>query len=92
MGEAAERLHVHPLPGREPLGPIPGHRPVGAIQPECEKHGKQVIYTSIGKPRKDDPLYPVYVQFERFAGVAQHSVRKHDQQTTTQLVAVGSDQ
>ena len=26
---------------------------------ECKKHGKQVIYTTIGKPREDDPLYPV---------------------------------
>ena len=33
---------------------------------ECRKHKKQIIYTSIGKPREDDPLYPVYVQFERF--------------------------
>lgn len=33
---------------------------------ECKKHRKQVIYTTIGKPREDDPLYPVYVQFERF--------------------------
>lgn len=39
---------------------------------ECKKHGKQVIYTSIGKPREDDPLYPVYVQFERFRA-AQYS-------------------
>lgn len=29
---------------------------------ECKKNGKQVIYTTIGKPREDDPLYPVYVQ------------------------------
>jgi DNA invertase Pin-like site-specific DNA recombinase len=33
---------------------------------ECKRAGKQVIYTTIGKPREDDPLYPVYVQFERF--------------------------
>ena len=33
---------------------------------------KQVIYTTIGKPREDDPLYPVYVQFERFRA-AQYS-------------------
>ncbi len=39
---------------------------------ECRKAGKQVIYTSIGKPREDDPLYPVYVQFERFRA-AQYS-------------------
>jgi len=38
----------------------------------CKKHGKQVIYTSIGKPRENDPLYPVYVQFERFRA-AQYS-------------------
>lgn len=39
---------------------------------ECRKHNKQVIYTTIGKPREDDPLYPVYVQFERFRA-AQYS-------------------
>jgi len=38
----------------------------------CKKHHKQVIYTTIGKPREDDPLYPVYVQFERFRA-AQYS-------------------
>jgi DNA invertase Pin-like site-specific DNA recombinase len=38
----------------------------------CKKHRKQVIYTTIGKPREDDPLYPVYVQFERFRA-AQYS-------------------
>ncbi|HQI27882.1 MAG TPA: recombinase family protein [Sedimentisphaerales bacterium] len=39
---------------------------------ECRKFGKEVIYTTIGKPREDDPLYPVYVQFERFRA-AQYS-------------------
>ena len=39
---------------------------------QCKKHRKQVIYTSIGKPREDDPLYPVYVQFDRFRA-AQYS-------------------
>jgi len=32
----------------------------------CKKHKTQVIYTTIGKPKENDPLYPVYVQFERF--------------------------
>ena len=27
---------------------------------QCKRHGKQVIYTTIGKPRENDPLYPVY--------------------------------
>jgi DNA invertase Pin-like site-specific DNA recombinase len=39
---------------------------------ECKKHGKQVIYTTLGMPRPDDPLYPVYLQFERFRA-AQYS-------------------
>lgn len=39
---------------------------------ECKKHGKQVIYTTLGMPRPDDPLFPVYVQFERFRA-AQYS-------------------
>ena len=39
---------------------------------ECKQAGKQVIYTTIGKPKENDPLYPVYVQFERFRA-AQYS-------------------
>ncbi len=39
---------------------------------ECKRHGKRVIYTTLGMPRPDDPLYPVYVQFERFRA-AQYS-------------------
>lgn len=39
---------------------------------ECKKHGKDVIYTTIGMPRPDDPLYPFYLQFERFRA-AQYS-------------------
>lgn len=44
---------------------------------ECKKNGKQVVYTTIGKPREDDPLYPVYVQFERFRA-AQYSKELSD--------------
>ena len=39
---------------------------------ECTKHGKKVIYTTIGIPKKDDPLYSIYVGFERFR--AAHSI------------------
>ncbi len=44
---------------------------------ECKRNGKQVIYTTIGKPKEDDPLYPVYVQFERFRA-AQYSKELSD--------------
>jgi len=44
---------------------------------ECKKHGKLVVYTTIGKPRENDPLYPVYVQFERFRA-AQYSKELSD--------------
>jgi len=44
---------------------------------ECKRHGKQVVYTTIGKPRENDPLYPVYVQFERFRA-AQYSKELSD--------------
>lgn len=44
---------------------------------ECKRANKQVIYTTIGKPREDDPLYPVYVQFERFRA-AQYSKELSD--------------
>jgi len=33
---------------------------------EVKKHNKQVVFTTLGMPRPDDPLYPVYLQFERF--------------------------
>ncbi len=36
-----------------------------AYSQDCTRHGKQVIYTSIGIPKKDDPFYPVYLAFER---------------------------
>jgi DNA invertase Pin-like site-specific DNA recombinase len=39
---------------------------------ECKRHGKEVIYTKIGRPRDDDPFYPVFIQFERFRS-AQYS-------------------
>ena len=39
---------------------------------DCRRHGKEVIYTTIGKPKENDPLYPVYVQFERYRA-AQYS-------------------
>lgn len=39
---------------------------------DCKKHGKQVIYTTLGMPRSDDPFYSVHVQFERFRA-AQYS-------------------
>jgi DNA invertase Pin-like site-specific DNA recombinase len=39
---------------------------------ECKRHNKQVIYTTLGMPRPDDPLYPLYLQFERFRA-AQYS-------------------
>jgi DNA invertase Pin-like site-specific DNA recombinase len=39
---------------------------------ECKLHGKIVVYTDIGKPKDDDPIYPVYVQFERYRA-AQYS-------------------
>ena len=38
----------------------------------CRKHGKDVFYTAMGKPKENDPLYSVYVQFERFRA-AQYS-------------------
>ena len=39
---------------------------------ECTKHGKRVVYTSLGLPDKDDPLHSVFVGFERFRA-AQYS-------------------
>ncbi len=44
---------------------------------ECKRHGKEVIYTSLGKPKKNDPLFQVYVQFERFRA-AQYSKELSD--------------
>ncbi|MEK7270277.1 MAG: recombinase family protein, partial [Planctomycetota bacterium] len=39
---------------------------------ECTKHGKPVVYTSLGLPKKNDPLHSVFVGFERFRA-AQYS-------------------
>ena len=39
---------------------------------DCKRHGKEVIYTTLGKPKPNDQLYQVYVQFERFRA-AQYS-------------------
>ena len=39
---------------------------------ECTRHGKQVVYTSLGLPKKNDPLHSVFVGFERFRA-AQYS-------------------
>ena len=39
---------------------------------DCKRHGKQVVYTTLGKPKANDPLHQVYVQFERFRA-AQYS-------------------
>lgn len=33
---------------------------------ECKRHGKQVIYTTLGVPREDDAFHPLFVQFERY--------------------------
>jgi len=39
---------------------------------ECKRHGKEVVYTKVGKPKEGDPFYPVYIHFERFRS-AQYS-------------------
>jgi len=44
---------------------------------ECKRNGKQVIYTTLGKPKPNDQLYQVYVQFERFRA-AQYSKELSD--------------
>jgi DNA invertase Pin-like site-specific DNA recombinase len=44
---------------------------------ECKRHGKHVIYTTIGKPKENDALFPVYVHFERFRA-AQYSKELSD--------------
>lgn len=44
---------------------------------ECKRHGKQVIYTTLGKPKDNDQLYQVHVQFERYRA-AQYSKELSD--------------
>lgn len=39
---------------------------------KCKRYGKQVIYTTLGKPKPGDQLYQIYIQFERFRA-AQYS-------------------
>ena len=48
-----------------------------AAAADCKKHGKQVVYTTIGKPRENDPLYPENDQFARFRA-AQYSKELSD--------------
>lgn len=43
-----------------------------AISQECTQHGKTVVYTSLGMPNQEDPLYSIFVNFERFRA-AQYS-------------------
>ena len=43
-----------------------------AYAAECTRHGKQVIYTTLGIPRKDDLFHPIMVSLERFRA-AQYS-------------------
>lgn len=44
---------------------------------ECKQHGKQVIYTTLGKPKENDQLYQVHVHFERYRA-AQYSKELSD--------------
>lgn len=44
---------------------------------ECKRHGKQVIYTTLGKPKENDQLYQVHVHFERYRA-AQYSKELSD--------------
>ena len=39
---------------------------------ECRRYGREVIFTSLGKPKEDDPFFQVYVQLERYRA-AQYS-------------------
>lgn len=44
---------------------------------ECKRHGKQVVYTTLGKPKDDDQLHQVHVHFERYRA-AQYSKELSD--------------
>jgi DNA invertase Pin-like site-specific DNA recombinase len=33
---------------------------------ECRKAGKQVVFTTVGKPQEGDPLFPLFIQYGRF--------------------------
>ncbi|HYE19747.1 MAG TPA: recombinase family protein [Tepidisphaeraceae bacterium] len=44
---------------------------------ECKRHGKELVYTAIGKARAGDGFYPVMIQFERFRS-AQYSKELSD--------------
>src|SRR5258708_10622479 len=39
---------------------------------QCTRHGKKVVYTTLGLPKKDDPLHSMLVGFERYRA-AQYS-------------------
>lgn len=44
---------------------------------DCKRHGKLVIYTTLGKPKENDQLYQVHVHFERYRA-AQYSKELSD--------------
>lgn len=44
---------------------------------ECKRHGKLVVYTTLGKPKENDQLYQVHVHFERYRA-AQYSKELSD--------------
>jgi hypothetical protein len=60
-----KKLRLRPPHGRQPLGRFRDVDMSTQSGAECRKHNKQIIYTSIVKSKENDPLYPVYVQFER---------------------------
>ena len=44
---------------------------------DCNRHGKQVVYTTLGRPKENDQLYQVQVHFERYRA-AQYSKELSD--------------
>ena len=82
LSDEVANLGVDPWPPHvaRPRLPSPVELPALAMpahSAECKRHGKQVIYTTLGKPKPNDQLYQVYVQFERF-GAAQYSKELSD--------------
>jgi DNA invertase Pin-like site-specific DNA recombinase len=43
-----------------------------AYSAECTRHGKQVVYTSMGLPKKNDPFHAILISLERYRA-AQYS-------------------
>lgn len=57
-----------------------------AYSSDCTRHGKQVVYTNLGLPKKNDPIHSILVSLERYRA-AQYS-RELSEKVTNGLIKI----